>query len=602
MKSTINLFKVAPKNSNINPTVDIATLLEKGIIFVDGNRVVTAVNYNLAEAAIDAYGVLENANRTFMTFSQVATYSDVQRMMFQVMHYISTYGLNLENPFIPREEITEDTSFPEKFVVISLVSDEKITKLIDKALTIAAPSKTMFEDMLETAVSFASVEPEKIRSNELRIAYYCRKDITPKNPEEVLRAAIYLTTESALVIKNRTTINKIRSNCDDPKITKLFKEANEKALATIFFRYKPLFLAFRENREVRPVINRVRRLADIYHRPLSVFRVSNFNNLVKQSRFEECKMIISSASNEELFKLLNNCHRRTQFDTQNGVYFIRNGKAYTKKNGFVNNRADAAKFTVMKQTILDELRERFNFTGTKFYIPSVINYALPISAKQMTNGIPWGTKIACDGRITAGIQWNNVKEQQTDLDLHLKGINQSFGWNSSWKNSDCSIVYSGDMTDAKNGASEAFSILKRNDDYILEVYNYNDVKDATFKFFMCECEDRKLKRNPYNPNDVLFAPLDFAFDADSSTKTLGYFNKDSFVFFGGIRNDESRVPANNRENFIRGLQFIAENTISLAEVLAALGGEVVRELTVDAINLSPQNITEMTLFDLFYKV
>ena len=98
-------------------------------------------------------------------------------------------------------------------------------------------------------------------------------DIVPENPTEFLRYLVYKATDSTLLIKNEETIDAIKQGVKKPSIVGLFNKYNQRhgyaRLSEIFHRFKPIFLAFKENGRLKPVINKLRKLASTNHMPMA---------------------------------------------------------------------------------------------------------------------------------------------------------------------------------------------------------------------------------------------------------------------------------------------------------------------------------------------
>ena len=66
-------------------------------------------------------------------------------------------------------------------------------------------------------------------------------------------------------------------------------------------------------------------------------------------------------------------------------------------------------------------------------------------------------------KLAAGIYWED-KWGANDLDLSGLNISGKIGWNSDYYNENRSIIYSGDLTEAANGAVEYLHI---NNNYLM---------------------------------------------------------------------------------------------------------------------------------------
>ena len=77
------------------------------------------------------------------------------------------------------------------------------------------------------------------------------------------------------------------------------------------------------------------------------------------------------------------------------------------------------------------------------------------------------------------LPWDNDKSGRVDLDLHMNNADNSLGWNSSYRNSDGEVLFSGDMTDATDGAVEAYYVGEGcRENYQFELCYYNQYEGS----------------------------------------------------------------------------------------------------------------------------
>jgi hypothetical protein len=114
-------------------------------------------------------------------------------------------------------------------------------------------------------------------------------DIIPKNPVEFLRFSVYKCTGKTLLIKDKDTIAQIKSKSNTSSTTlfnKYSKQYGLKNLAEIFYRFKPLFLAFRTNLSMKRTINEIRRFAPENHKPMPEDFLNNVTSRIKKNKFD----------------------------------------------------------------------------------------------------------------------------------------------------------------------------------------------------------------------------------------------------------------------------------------------------------------------------
>jgi len=447
----------------------------------------------------------------------------------------------------------------------------------------------------------ATLSEGKIKSFEIKTLKHDLDDTVPQDPQDFLRYVIYKTTGQTLLIKNKYLIDLIKnSTAIAPYI--YFNKADVVRLAEIFFRYKPLFLAFKSHDGCAPIINYIRRLADKFHGPLPLTGTRNFSVMSGNEREEWAK----TASTRDLIKVYNAL--KTYEYLVPRVYQIRNGRTYVNNAG--KQYFDLSGIALVKYQLT--LRLKKAFADKSFVLSTNIHYSAPVSEKQFLGNIPYGTLILppyCDN-IIVGIHWFNQKDNRVndrvDLDLHLKSTTMHYGWNSSYRGN--GIVYSGDMTDAPHpkGAAEAYYIGDTKDTFIVSVNNYTGQQDVEFTAFLTNgTPDIKNKNYTYDVNNNLAAPIPLKFTGDNAAMTIGLINEGKFYITGG-NIENSRVPSANYEDYLKGLLNIYLNQLSLYEILAMGNAKIFYPSDTDipdnAISLLPEDLTTNTLINLIDEV
>lgn len=605
-------------------------LLGKGILLLDENNAPFSgyISARLVEAICDRYEVSNRLNNPFhAAWDKVANADYRQLIVEQALHYLSTYGRESFGlgaaPVVPTEsfELPDNQPLPvESLTILRMVDAEVANDIVEHTLTtVAAPHKN---DMVfyNTYCENTTLLPEKVKSNELRTLLYTVKNLYPEDEDEFVRYLLYRSIGSTLVIKNKKTIKTIKNAMKDNKIEFFvlagFQKANLPKLARNFLRLKPIYLAFKTP-VTASYINKIRRLADTYHKPMSDLRVANLSNLFYQGENGKAKKVIEKMSMRELIKVRNftNMNRIYQGSVIE-AYNIRNGKIHLEEGkdrtvGFVG--ADA-----MDEVLVQELCNRTNhkLAGKIFFIPSYIDYCAPVSEKQFIGNIPYGTKFSFPNTVSLGIFWENYKNERTDLDLHLTTPSNAFGWNGSYRDGKRTVLYSGDMTDATNGAAEAFyaNYSKLDEPYILSANNFTGMPDVPFKFICTESRFEASTRTMWGPlatcpidiSKTLFPPIDLKFK-DTNSQTIGFGHRNTFYFCGGELNSGIIPDRSKYREYMDALIARTSTSMSLRVLLLMAGARVVTEsgyeqLTDEekarVVDLTPSALTRTTLIDL----
>lgn len=618
----LGLTRAVPKENVVNKSEvkNVEDMVSCGFVVLQDGSIVNEISTNLFTAITSLYGDDARAfNKTFFeTFNRTITTSDEERMLHQAMHYLSTYGaesMEIKIPaYIPVR--IEDVETPERngefcLITIEMVSEKELISRIVEAFcniqTVTPKFTAYFTDLAPLITSELADRIDDVKSFQVKCFLVDKLEVLPRQPQEVLRYLVFKLTGSAMLIKDKATIEGIKMGFHHPTLQKKVKDillsVPVKKMATIFFRYKPLFLAIKTgspDRTTKSRINQIRRAADKYHIPQDEVCIQNILNLQDYSAAAD---LLKKASNRELVKIVNKGIQK-QIGGITEVFNIRNGKAWVKENvdepkGYeetFDSKARYKRYIILTalETLVRNLHK--SIKGKTFYIPEIFDYAVPTSERQMIGSIPFGTCVTCpDKSFVAGIHWedNSAKDnryelqERIDIDLHLNdNTGNHYGWNDGWYNqgrNNPSVIYSGDMTSAPrpDGATEAFYFnpnAEENKDrkFILSMHLFNSIPsiDMMPKFFMTadDADEKTFKGNAvYNPNTLLFTPL--TIPVDNRGLSLGIFDGNSFYFYGGSLS-ESSIPNNRYSSFIEGIADRCKYRLSLKDLLQACGATV----------------------------
>lgn len=639
VSALLDLYKVAPVCEN-KAGKDYAAVyspqaqVEHGLLFIDTNGAPVAVDRKLFNAAEALYGIDPFAlNATFYTgVDHVTCKTRWELFIDQVIHYASTYGQTAKGQkpltLIPVQalEIPEISALNIKITVIRLAEDGEIVNLVNETvLTTKSPSPRI-TNAIKILVNLFDAPVDDIRSFELATIVCDKLDLVPTNPSMLLRYMIYVATGETLVINNKRMIDGIKYGANyqerRTKIFSLLSKANHVGLASIFLRYKNLFLAFKAYPGCAPIINRLRKMANTYHRPLSDVCIQNYINMVLERRQEDAKKVEAKMDNRDIVKVLNAIAlRMAVVGTKPGVFNVRNGRAYCKTDAYVElTQEEYDLLNAAEESLFKALTDRIKDTvaGKTFYLPYYVDYAVPVSEKQFVGNFPWGTTFSGEGSAfepadtTVGVQWVNPSEDEyVDLDLHaFTADNHHFGWNAAeYYSADQRCVYSGDMTNAPapNGAAEAFWISGIQVPVIFTLNRFSGPSDVDFKLALSsEIVDGPKPNYVMDPNKLLFAPIPLKFENGHGGMTLGYYHNYMFTLYSGNLSNGA-VPQGNFAEYLEAIMFQNDTKILLRNLLTYCGATVVavKEFKEEyeshgrtVIDLSPEALTASTLMDI----
>lgn len=465
-----------------------ARCLARGIV-IDP---IQPISKETADLLIDLYGLdLANANATFYkTFADRENKDWAEVVLDRLIHYATTYGGLSEffgGVYIPNspEQIAVDTfSTLTRIEIVSLETmKESLQNLINQP--IAFPS----EDIAQLAflVDKLRLDTDTIQNKELLIQLIAGYNTVPKDPQVLLRALVFLCTDSTQLIKNKKLYHllyymshHIDSNKKDriKTLVQLYiKMYGAQALADHYRPNKKLWLTLRKM-GLQKEVNHIKRLSDKKHVSHKTFTIL------------EKEQDLSRFSVYQLIKVYNYVSEQKALPAEYiQAYRIRDGRVFVAQKSKRHHSPEMIEKALI--AITNELRARFAEKELKFYNPDThINIKMPTSAKSFIGQYPMYTTIQTDNAFQVGIYWDT----QMDLDLHAHSANgKHCGY---YEESINGCVHTGDMRrlNQNNQAAEAIKVT--------------DVHDATFSInlFSGNTANYKLyiaKQFDGNPTNVL---------------------------------------------------------------------------------------------------
>lgn len=633
-ESILRLFKailITKKGKGKISKAVLKATIQKGFIFSPE----VALNYtekellNLVDTISKEVGLSgEQMNNSLHKSWKKVKEANIEDLVIeQILHYITTYGFeamgiyNKDSVYIPFEKLSIPKINVEKIslvVIKGYTKEELKSKLINLLGTGIALSEDTKKDVIDVAtfVEFTEKEIHEIKNKEVKCSLYDFLGTFPKDPVEFLRFMIYKSTNSTLIIKNKITINEIKSK-DNLSILALLTRYEKKyrleKLAEVFFRFKPLFLAFRTSQKLKSVINKIRKLADKYHKPMKedflnnvTSKISNGLELTKKELNEE----LGKVNTFRKIRLAYSLKYRTS-NSNSILYRIRNGKSYATEFNFDKKDKAQKVLDIVLNSIIKDVEK--NVKGKKIYLPNNINYALPTTEKQFTGDIPSGSYISVPKDMIIGVHWENMKEVRVDLDLSMMNVSVGkIGWDSYYRTDDRSILFSGDVTDAPlpKGASEFFYVKKQEDsafiimlNYYNGGYNYDGEGEAECPFKII-VGSQPLTNLPHNyvidPNKVVSVVKS---KINKSQRMLGLLvtTPKECRFYFTETNIGNSITSYGNDYIEHARKFMIDyyqNSISFNDILLKAGAVFVADEKKCDINLSPEVIEKDSILNL----
>jgi len=544
-----------------------------------------------------------------------------QLVIEQITHYFTTYSfeaLGIDNSglvYIPLEKLKIPKINIEKIPVILIRGytideiKEKISKLLSSGIALSAETIQHITLLIKNYKLFTASDITNVKNKEMRVVLYKELNIIPSDNIEFLRFLVYIITGNSLLIKNKETIQAIKDDYYLPEVHEYFKEYcyyyGIPKLGEIFYRFKPLFLAFKTHTGCSTIINDIRRAAKHSHKSLKEDYLNSVTQLLAKDRLDLRKLLdeLKKVNIFRKIKLLYALNTRLM-DCSSAVYNIRNGKTWTKILPVIDYNYEHLSnvYNEVYSNIVDDVLP--NVKGKRIYIPKNITYAIPSTEKQFVDKIPAGTNVEFHTNVVFGVHWTN-NENRVDLDLSLLLPTQKIGWDGYFR-SGGDILFSGDMTDAPlpNGAAELFSIDKNNQKQFLVSLNYFNLEEKTtnlpFKLFLAKSFDSKMGKNyMVDPNNII---VQCNLELKRQQKIIGFIDNNKFYFVNGdfIQNRTSRAnkhTLNAMEYFTKFYQ----KAPSLNILLRQAGAILVDNPEDCDIDLSLQNLEKDTIINLLIK-
>lgn len=497
-----------------------------------------------------------NPNATFYaSFNDVISKTRLELFFDQILHYMTTYGtdFSLGNGYVPRELTEQDIpswNLYKSCKVITAITEEE---MYERCMNVLKANIALKQETMQVIADYiidmwvAGTAPERLEdcidaiANKEALIYVAFKTgLMPKDKFKLFRYIIYKTTGSTMIIKSKGMIESIVTSANPFDFSKLPAESFD-ALASIFYRFKPLFLAFKHNnvKDQSYIINRLRRMAKTKHVPM---KPGFWDQLfVNCPDIEDVKAEAEKLSNFKKVSLIQACRLR-RIDPSNDFYLIRNGKTWMQPKigksqtcsmdyvcdvemALYNSLVDSLKKNAVKtETVITEDGEEMTVSRPAIIaMNNDVHITMPSTEKSFIGNLPIGTSYDLSNHNFVGVYWRDEWGTR-DYDLSMLTIEgDRFSWCDRYSSSSNNIVYSGDMTYADPEASEMFYIKKDiKKDMIVSVNKYSGDVKSQLKLYLGQENITKLERNyMVRPDSIrLSTMVDMN---DINQRCLGFF-------------------------------------------------------------------------------
>lgn len=476
---------------------------------------------------------------TLFSREERETASPETLIMKQILHYIEVYGLNTPGLF------DLETNSGQIFTVnyVRGVSLEVLGCMVRDLIYTNAPIKDVVA--LSNIIKGYNIDYDinKVLNNELRVVMFDIEKDTFTNGDDAVRYMCYCATGDTMLIKTRQMETHIKTIFKENNQKFLgFLEKHETQLANVFNRHKRLIIAAK-NPLNKTVINRISRLSKTLHIPLK--ESINKVYISKALRSEIDQSVLDKIDIRDKLKYLNLLsYKKEQLDLD--AFLIRNGKLH-----FETKRPIWDNFSILRveENVLSSIKRDLNFLNKRnILLDGKVHYGFPVSRKQVVGQLPFGTRVSLEDSsgISSGIYWKN-SWGAFDLDLStIDTHGNRIGWGSCNSYSNSSIVFSGDMTNAFDGAMEFMT--SKNTDYGLFVNIYNGNVGCAMEVVVGSDKNNKT-------NWIESPVIREKTQLNSRGMIIGFVKGKTFIVYLG-RLSQSRVSSNGKNPMVtKGLSY-----------------------------------------------
>ena len=378
----------------------------------------------------------------------------------QILHYIEVNVLDMPGLF----DLTMSSGTIVSLRYVKGITVSELEQMVQMLLYTNAPLKDAAQ--LKRIIEHYDLDYvlTNVQNNEMRVGLYRHATHTFQGGDDAVRYLCYLATGEALLIKSKEVIAAVEAINVLPK----FFERHENQLAQVFNRHKRLILAAK-NQLTAKVINRIARKSKTLHVPIRESVAKTFMHSALTDVGFDMASALRHTSVRDKMKYLN-LLAKSRVQSPVASFKIRNGKVYTRDDRRVHSTPAIAK---VEGYVLTALATELRFLqGKTILLDKSVNYGLPVSRKQTIGNLPFGTQVTVDSNeISSGMYWEN-KWGARDLDLStIDEEGNRIGWGGIRGYADREIIFSGDLTDATDGAMEFMTSKSANYGIYVNIYS-----------------------------------------------------------------------------------------------------------------------------------
>ena len=521
-----------------------------------------------------------NLNTTFYkTWQDVTLRSELELQILQFIHYLSIYGTDYTGPTFTMNDNPAQIDYTKLTLIKSCTEQELLTRIdsmLSAPVALAGATLDVLTAQLDEFYRMYGwkVDIDGIANREAEVRLCRLYGELPSAPVRLVRYLVYVATGMSVIIKNAETHHRLEEGAlKTVDEMGRIDENRLRGLASVFYRYKPVFLALKagvskalkrlreeqpwekiEHAEPREVlidkytayiatINKIRRMAPKYHRPMKAGVLESIL-APEHSMADIAAAVQAETSLFKLVKLLNYIeYSRAEVPVR--AYCIRNRKVYFKPTkAACGATLRLARLTELRRVVGDRITALLAAKATDesgrrltVRLPEHIELAAPVSDNQMVGSVPYGSTYTLSANNYIGIYWRNEWGTR-DFDLWLTdATGERIGWAADHKSAD--ILFSGDMTNADPEATEIFYGRGSWPDSTVQVLRFNGEQGSLLRLFFGSDNLPSLPTGyMVNPDSIHFIE-DLVSDNRDMTVALIHGGK---VYFTAISSGNRQVP------------------------------------------------------------
>lgn len=544
-----------------------------------------------------------NYNSTFYkNIEEVTSRDRLTLFIEQIISYAITYGRG-EMFSMNDSDYSEVPEIRKYKVILPISKEELLEKCINILYSGIALKQDTMEALCEYVVDFdGSWDINKVANKEAQCYLIDLTDIMPADPFTVIRYINFKVTRATQIVKDEMLLHRYKygSHFD----MSILNEDTLKALSSIFYRYKPVFLGLgKQSASNKKVVNRLRRMAVKNHKPFTAGFWETIVSTPHSAKELKERLELDTPSNFKIIRLIQAVREnRAKIGASGNVYSmynIRNGRVWYKKEGV--QMALSPKYgwwDLLEEMLYNELVARLSKKACTIRLPEALNLVCPTSEKTFIGNIPFGSYYDMQNHNMIGIYWRNEWGAH-DFDLSFTNYEGTkIGWDSSFYNMNRSIVYSGDMTNANPEASEVIYMANKCPDGMIKVNRYCGECGSKFKFCVAQSEVKSLPKNyMIDPNTIKFETMVESTDAESFVG----FVVDGRLYMCDFKSGDRQVSHNVGVNdYVKALKRKALSFVDLRQLLVDAGFKIRKQERKDnPIQIDLSELDKGSLIELF---